>query len=139
MIGWFDTLSNWGRWGADDQLGTLNHITPERRRAALDLVEEGVVVSCAWDIGPPPGPAPDWPLGPPSATCCPPVRASRVEPRGAGAAEWIGLAFHGYAVTHLDSLAHMFWDGRMYNGRPAGAVTVHDGATHSTFGLRPRS
>lgn len=34
VLSWFDALSNWGRWGFDDRLGTLNHLTPERRRAA---------------------------------------------------------------------------------------------------------
>ena len=57
IIGWMSSLSNWGRWGADDQLGTLNLITPEHRRRAAELVREGVAVSCAWDIrrGPQPG------------------------------------------------------------------------------------
>ena len=42
-----DSLSNWGRWGDDDQLGTLNYVTPEVRRAAALLVTEGVsVVVC---------------------------------------------------------------------------------------------
>src|SRR5206468_353414 len=42
---WQTELSNWGRWGRDDQLGTLNLITPAKRRAALALVKEGVPVS----------------------------------------------------------------------------------------------
>src|ERR1700682_5511794 len=42
---WQTELSNWGRWGKDDELGTLNLITPEKRRAALALVKEGVPVS----------------------------------------------------------------------------------------------
>src|SRR5438552_18798952 len=42
---WQTELSNWGRWGKDDQLGTLNLITPAKRRAALALVKEGVPVS----------------------------------------------------------------------------------------------
>jgi len=42
---WQTQLSNWGRWGADDQLGTLNLITPAKRKAALALVKEGVPVS----------------------------------------------------------------------------------------------
>jgi hypothetical protein len=42
---WQTQLSNWGRWGTDDQLGTLNLITPAKRRAALALVKEGVPVS----------------------------------------------------------------------------------------------
>ena len=45
--GLFETLSNWGRWGADDQMGTVNHITPEIRIAAAGLVETGVSVSMA--------------------------------------------------------------------------------------------
>src|SRR3979490_3529683 len=42
---WQTQLSNWGRWGKDDELGTLNLITPEKRRAALALVKEGGPVS----------------------------------------------------------------------------------------------
>lgn len=44
---WFDELSNWGRWGPDDEMGALNLITPEKRRAAADLVTEGFTVSLA--------------------------------------------------------------------------------------------
>ena len=43
-------LSNWGRWGADDQLGTLNLITPEKRKQAAALVTAGVSVSLARDV-----------------------------------------------------------------------------------------
>src|SRR5450755_4312716 len=42
---WQTELSNWGRWGKDDELGTLNLITPEKRKAALALVKKGVPVS----------------------------------------------------------------------------------------------
>src|SRR4030088_2122561 len=42
---WQTELSNWGRWGKDDELGTLNLVTPAKRRAALALVKEGVPVS----------------------------------------------------------------------------------------------
>jgi kynurenine formamidase len=42
---WMTDLSNWGRWGDDDQLGTLNLITPEKRRSAAGLkVEAGDVL-----------------------------------------------------------------------------------------------
>ena len=40
-------LSNWGRWGADDQRGTLNFITPDRVLAACNLPRRGLVISCA--------------------------------------------------------------------------------------------
>ena len=43
-------LSNWGRWGSDDQLGTLNLITAEKRLEAARLVEHGVSVSMAQDL-----------------------------------------------------------------------------------------
>ena len=41
----FKRLSNWGRWGEDDERGTLNLITPEKRRQAAALVKEGITVS----------------------------------------------------------------------------------------------
>src|SRR4030095_1852281 len=44
---WRTELSYWGRWGEDDELGTLNLITPSKRRAAAALVREGVTVSLA--------------------------------------------------------------------------------------------
>jgi hypothetical protein len=47
VISWFDSLSNWGRWGPDDELGTLNLITPDVRKKAAATVTEGVTVSCS--------------------------------------------------------------------------------------------
>src|SRR2546430_16422026 len=44
------SLSNWGRWGQDDELGTINLITPEKRKRAAALVRDGVPVSCARPI-----------------------------------------------------------------------------------------
>ena len=56
VLQYFASLSNWGRWGKDDQLGTMNHITPETRRRAVSLVEEGVTVSCSRPLSNAPGP-----------------------------------------------------------------------------------
>ena len=47
---WMTELSNWGRWGADDQLGALNLITPAKRVAAARLVQTGRTVSMARDM-----------------------------------------------------------------------------------------
>ena len=47
---WMTELSNWGRWGADDQLGALNLITPAKRVAAARLVRAGRTVSMARDM-----------------------------------------------------------------------------------------
>jgi kynurenine formamidase len=49
--------------------------------------------------------------------------------KGHGAsADWYGMACHGHSMTHLDSLAHLFWNGKMYNGRPASRVGQATGA-----------
>jgi kynurenine formamidase len=48
--------------------------------------------------------------------------------RAGGAQEFIGMVFHGYDVTHLDSLAHVFWDGKLYGGAPASLVSDRHGA-----------
>ncbi len=133
---WMDELSNWGRWGDDDTLGTLNHITPDKRRQAAALVTEGVAVSCAWDIrarampgavNPPQrymlGTGLDLGSGPDDA------RVGQLDKGHAGAAmEFIGMVFHGLAVTHIDALSHVFWDKQMYNGHDAGLVTDWLGA-----------
>src|SRR5438105_11422850 len=52
---WMTELSNWGRWGKDDQAGTINLITPAKRKQAAALVREGVSVSMSVDadIAPP--------------------------------------------------------------------------------------
>ena len=47
VLEYMTSLSNWGRWGADDQLGTLNLITPEKRAQAASLVKEGLSVTCS--------------------------------------------------------------------------------------------
>ena len=53
VLGYFNTLSNWGRWGDDDELGTLNHITDDVRLAAARAVRHGRTVSCAWEVAVP--------------------------------------------------------------------------------------
>lgn len=126
VLGYFESLSNWGRWGPDDELGTLNHITPSKRVAAADLARDGVVVSCAWDIDT--VPRVDHIAGPAQRFMLATGQGLPDAPRGGGAMEHIGLAYHGYTVTHLDALSHIFWDKHMYNGSPADAVTAFAGA-----------
>ena len=131
VLGYFESLSNWGRWGEEDQLGTLNFLTPERTLRATSLVQEGVTVSCARTISF--DPAPDVAMTPLHfmvesgegwAT------GDKVTSRVAQAStDFFGLVFHGFTVTHIDSLAHFFWEGKMYNGRPAHLVSTSLGAT----------
>jgi len=45
-----------------------------------------------------------------------------------GASEFIGMVFHGYTITHVDTPAHYFWKGRIYNGRSCNLITSREGA-----------
>jgi kynurenine formamidase len=131
VLGYFDKLSNWGRWGPDDELGTPNLITPEKTKRALATVREGVSVSLARDIV--------WESA--ADVPSPPVHfmlesgegwasGDKVSSRpNAAAIDYIGMVFHGVAVTHVDSLAHFFWHGKTYNGKPAHLVSTSMGAT----------
>ncbi len=66
---WMTELSNWGKWGKDDQAGTINLITPAKRKAAAAQVREGVSVSMSLDADlPKEGPA----TGPPYSEIAPP-------------------------------------------------------------------
>ena len=136
VLGYFKSCSNWGKWGPDDQLGTINYITPAKRKQAASLVREGRSVTCSRPIAH--DMSPD--------VISPPMRhmLSTGEPWAGkksqlgqiqGASDFIGMAYHGYTTTHIDSLAHMFWDGMMYNGQPAEAVTSRGGATRESVDL----
>ena len=131
VLVYFQTLSNWGRWGPTDQLGTVNFVTPKRRREAAALVREGITVSCAQDIE-------AQPMADPSFRTPHRIMLATGEPSdapgavGGGsltfASEHLGLVYHGLTVTHLDGLGHAFWQGRMYNGYPVERVTTEGGA-----------
>ena len=128
VLGYFDSLSNWGRWGEDDQLGTLNFLSPEKTRRALGLVQEGVTLSCARTISN--TQAPD--VHPPPLHY---MMRSGEAPGSQVSMDFFGMVFHGFYVTHMDSLAHIFWDGKMYNGRPSSLVTSAEGATAESIEL----
>ena len=103
LEGWMKTLSNWGRWGEDDQLGTLNLITPEKRREAAALVRAGRTVSLAHDIASP-------------FALQMRIRPDQTE-SGAVATDRQDIDYHGGTFTHLDALCHVAYGGQVYNGR----------------------
>ena len=113
VIGWMDSLSNWGRWGKDDQLGTLNLITDAKRAQAAALVKEGISVTCSRVVVP--EIAAD-------VTSIPPlhymIRAGDTVPAqgSGGTSDFIGFSYHGLTITHLDALCHQAWNGKLYNG-----------------------
>jgi len=114
VLSLFESCSNVGRWGPDDQLGTLNLITPEKRLAALRGVRAGAVVPLGARLA----------VGrsqevPPSASL-----SLRSDPLSV--VETLCLNIHGYETTHLDALGHIFFEGRMWGGRVV-AEQVADG------------
>ena len=118
--GYRQRFSNWGRWGDDDQLGTLNHITDDARRAAAALVREGRTVSCARPLATQPGPRNPTPA----------QHFMRITERGCS--DYIGVSYHGFANTHIDALCHMFaLDQQLYNGRSSSDVTTQGAASCS--------
>lgn len=114
---YFDLCSNWGRWG-DSDAGTINHITPEKRRQAAGLVRSGRAVSLAYPLNTTGGPG-NWNPA-----------QHFVRTWSEASVDYIGLLFHGYATTHIDALCHIFWEGRGWNGRPSTDVT----STGAKFG-----
>ena len=111
---WKQELTNWGRWGPDDQIGTLNLITPEKRKLAAALVRDGISVSLARDAE--------------TEEAIDNSRPYRVTPLGISADE-IQIAYHGFIHTHLDFLNHNFiGDGVTYNGyKPDPEVVAREG------------
>ncbi|MFJ8754943.1 cyclase family protein [Streptomyces sp. NPDC102441] len=129
VISYFDTLSNWGRWGDDDRLGTLNHITPSIRKGAAALVETGNVVSLSRDIDP----RNADPLKSGLSVVQRYMALGEAKHhmgdtvRFDGNSEYVGIVGHG-SHTHLDGLAHYTWDGKNYNGYDADETDSIGGA-----------
>lgn len=100
---WKKELSNWGRWGQDDELGALNLITPAKRKQAASLVTEGLSVSLARDLD--------------TTYAVDNVNPTEHQMGGLGVDRLANtLGFHGYGHTHIDALAHLHDKGVFYNG-----------------------
>jgi kynurenine formamidase len=120
----FASVSNWGRWGKDDQRGTLNFITPERVLAATGLVLKGRSVSLSYllsKVADVDNPKPMLHY------------MSRLSLGMAGQPtmneDFIGLDYHGKLVTHVDALCHCAYGGRLYNDVPTLDAVTGFGAT----------
>ena len=102
--------NNWGRWGADDELGAINLITAEKRRQALGLVRTGETVSLSRPLATTPGPNNPRPS----------QHYVRWMDRGAGwgaAFDYYGMDYHGHTTTHIDALCHIWGPQGLYNRR----------------------
>lgn len=144
-------FSNWGRWGADDQRGALNHVGPEQVRAAAGLVRQGKVVSMTLPfdlLGPQVGGFRANPLNMMTATGTDYLAGAQDPlPANWGAAKGFGfsddvIVMPNQSGSQWDGLAHIFWRGQMYNGHDAAGVTAKGAATcgievfHEDFVMR---
>ena len=112
----FTQLSNWGRWGKDDQLGTVNLITPQLRLQAVREVRSGISVSLARPIA-----------TTPSVDNATPLKdVVTVNADNKFNLDTYTVSFHGFGLSHFDSLSHTFYKGKLYNGFPESDVAKAD-------------
>ena len=113
----FQQVKNWGRWGANDQLGSANLLTAETRKRAIALAKTGESVSLSHNL----------------ITDKADDNASPFEHTmlGANNMDKYGVSYHGYAHSHIDGLCHILYKGQTYNGystadvnTPAGCVKL---------------
>jgi kynurenine formamidase len=121
-------LSNWGRWGKDDELGAANLITPAKRKQALALAKEAVTVSLAHDI--------IQEAAPDGASYLDRAVLNASATGAADRYQYTGT-YHGSVHSHLDALdCHVMHEGKGYNGVtleeikaaggcPKGHINVH--------------
>ena len=111
----FRQVSNWGRWGAEDQLGSANLVTPAKRRQAAALAKGGVSVSLAHN-----------PLTEPAADNASPFEHTMN--RGFST-DTYKVSYHGYAHSHIDALCHILYRDQTYNGYARASVNTEKGCT----------
>lgn len=127
-----ETRRNWGRWGADDERGALNLITPETRLRAIGAVRTGQALSLSRPLATWAAAGNSQPIqhymkvkGGSDKSASDHAKGSS----GGWATDYIGMAYHGVTTTHIDALCHVWDADGLYNGRrPEDAIT-YDGAT----------
>lgn len=122
-------VSNWGRWGADDERGTLNLLTPEVVGHAATLVKRGKVYSLAMPLA---MDGPQWPTRHRTWK----VTTFGVQPNGRGSADDV-VTMHSHSGTHMDALCHIWYDDQLYNGFPAPQHVTSAGATRNSIDRVP--
>jgi poly(3-hydroxybutyrate) depolymerase/kynurenine formamidase len=116
---WARELSNQGRWGANDEFGTLNLVTPEHRVRAARLVTRGLSVSLSHDY-----------IKERAADATSPWGHELLgSPRAGFLSDRYTIAYHGFAHSHMDALCHNSVGGLMYNGIPRTTVDSVAGCT----------
>lgn len=116
--------NNWGKWGPDDQVGTINYITPQVIQEAATLVKRGKVFSLAIPLQPD---KPGWP-----------GRVFRHFMTRTGQTATTGIAgtddmvvLYLQVSTQWDGLPHIHYNGKMYGGFEVLQYVTHDGASRN--------
>lgn len=116
---WMEELSNWGRWGADDEIGAANLMTDAKRQQAAGLVETGTTVSLAHDL-----------LTEEAEDVREPyVLQMSVNAEAQNSGDRVEVYFHGISFSHLDGLCHVFYKDTIYNGHDFHDVVTDDGCS----------
>lgn len=116
----YESVKNWGRWGPDDERGTMNYVTPAKIAAAAALVRSGRTVSMAIPINKTAGP--DNPN--PAVHLISLMHDLPVSESGLSFGMcYLAMASHGDCHTHVDALNHVGYRGQLYNGKPAATLT----------------
>ena len=122
----FESVKNWGKWGPEDQLGTLNYVRPEHIAAAATLVRSGRSVSLSIPINKkaePDNPNPAYHF----------ISMGHDTDLGLNGLTFgmcfLGMASHGDCHTHVDALNHVAYKGLLYNGKDALKTLTSLGST----------
>jgi kynurenine formamidase len=133
-------LTNWGRWGAEDERGALNYISEQKRRDAARLVRRGRTFSLAIPVANGRGPQRGLggrinPLHFMTATGCDPSGGFDLGHGCRYTDDFLAITVQG--GTQWDALCHIFYDDRLYNGHPAGSVTSGGAARNGIDKVHP--
>lgn len=123
-------VDNWGRWGETDQLGTLNYITPERVAEAAKLVERGVVIPLGVPLDHQNGPQKTAPRRYNPIHFMDQLPVDMRLPGEVGVADDVML-LPLQATSQWDSLAHVSYRRKIYNGHGEERVTSHGAQINS--------
>ena len=115
----FRSVSSWGRWGERDERGALNYLQPELVVAASRLVRDGTTVTLSLPMNT--KAAEDNPE--PAVHYMTTIPGTGESGKLRFAKDFVGADYHHDGHTHIDALCHVIYEGRLYNGTPAGAVT----------------
>src|SRR6476660_3343770 len=123
-------VSNWGRWGADDQRGTLNLITPGAVRRGIAAARTGRVFSLALPFD---QTGPQWDNVHMPERVNPELRTHTVNVAFTGDERDFTTSDDSFrmgsqAVTHWDAVSHVGYDGKLYNDTPNSVVSGEGGA-----------